>query len=293
MSDYFGALMQSSGLSLERGAASRPGTLPQDPASPADYGIVEVEEQGSMVHSDASANKTEPLIPAQGQPGSAAGEGAVRPRVEIAPMPSVIQKDRPAATAPMAQVQEADSSDSVVADRRAHDEASSGENVPIRFHEKKPLPAGSAVVQAALRWVASGEDHTRVVPEPASVQPQRSDSLFVDRDVQAPQRVESQGNHQAGEERPDSARSPSFLRLGQPQAVEAPAVLQDSDQHRRVSVHDSGNDNAVEVTIGSINIRVDAPPPQAAAVTAPSPVPGGTAEAPARSGLSRRTLWRI
>lgn len=293
MSDYFGSLMQSSGLFLERGAALRPGIPPQDPASPADYGIVEVDEHVSMAHPDASEDKTDPLIPAQRQPSLEAGEGAARPRVEIAPMPSVIEKARPAAIAPMIQVQEADSSSFVVAERRAHDEASSGVNMPSRVHEEEPLPARSAVVQAALRWVASGEDHAGVGAEPGSVRPQRSDSPFVHRDVQAPQRAESRESHQEGEERLDSVGSPSFVRLGQAQSAEAPAALQDFDQHRQTSARDPVPDNMVEVTIGSINVRVDAPPPPTVAATAPPPAPRGTAEAPLRSGLCRRTLWRI
>jgi hypothetical protein len=291
MSDYFGALMQSSGLSIEKGAALRPGVTPQDPAFPADYGIVEVDEQGSMVHGDASANKTDPPIPAQGQLGSADGQGAVQPRGEVAPMPSAVEKVRSVAIAPLVQVQQADSTDSVEADGRAHHEASSGANAPSRFHGKEPLPVGSAVVEAALRWVASGEDHTRAAPVPASVRPQRSDSPVVFQDVQAPQTAEAPISDQESEERPDSARSSSFLRLGQPHAVEVPEALRDSDQHPRESARDSVTDNVVEVTIGSINVHVDAPPPPA--VTAPSPISRGTADTPPRSGLSRRTLWRI
>lgn len=293
MSDYFGSLMRSSGLFLERGAALRPGIPPQDSASPADYGIVEVDEHVSMVHPNASKDKTEPLIPAQGQPGLEAEEGAVRPRIEIAPMPFLIENARPAAIAPMIQAEEADSSDFVVAERRAHEEGSSDVNVASRFHEKEPLAARSAVVQAALRWVASGEDHTGAATEPWPVRPQRSDSSFVRRDIQAPQLAESRGSHQEDEEQLDSVGSPSFVRLGQAQSVEAPATLQDFNQHRQTSARDPVPDNMVEVTIGSINVRVDAPPPPTVAATAPPPVPRGTAEAPPRSGLCRRTLWRI
>lgn len=293
MSDYFGALMQSSGLSLEKGAALRPGATPQDPAVPADYGIVEVDEQVSMVHSDASANKTDPPIPAQGQLGSANGQGAVQPRGEVAPMPSAVEKGRPVAIAPLVQVQQADSTDSVEADGSAHHEASSGANVPSRFHGKEPLPVRSAVVQAALRWVASGEDHTRAAPVPASVRPQRSDSPVVFRDVQATQAAEAFISHQGNEEWLASVRSPSFLRLGQSQAMEASEALRDSDQHPRESARDSVTDNVVEVTIGSINVHVDAPPPPAVTAPAPSPISRGTADTPPRSWLSRRTLWRI
>lgn len=286
MSDYFGALMQSSGLSLEKGAALRPGATPQEPAFPADYGIVEVDEQVGMVHSDASANKTDPPIPAQGQLGSANGQGAVQPRGEVAPMPSAVKKVRPVAIAPLVQVQQTDSTDSVEADGRAHHEASSGANVPSRFHGKEPLPVGSAVVQAALRWVVSGEDHT-------SVRLPRSDSPVVLRDVQAAQTAEAFISHQGNEERLASVRSPSFLRLGQSQAMEASEALQDSDQHPRESARDSVTDNVVEVTIGSINVHVDAPRPPTVTAPAPSPAPRGTAGAPPRSWLSRRTLWRI
>jgi hypothetical protein len=55
-------------------------------------------------------------------------------------------------------------------------------------------------------------------------------------------------------------------------------------------------DEVVEVSIGEIHVRVDAPPAQTVARPASTPaagVPGATRPRHARSGLSRRALRRI
>lgn len=57
---------------------------------------------------------------------------------------------------------------------------------------------------------------------------------------------------------------------------------------RRPATHDE----TVEISIGAIHLRVDAPPPQTV-VQAPAPTPRPPADRPPRSALSRRALRRI
>jgi hypothetical protein len=290
MSDYFGALMQASGLSVDREIVSRRDIVPYNTPSPTDYGIVEVDEQIRVAHNESSVNRTMPLEPVRGRSDVATQDGTVRPEVGVTPIPSVVEQASLATTVPMVEAQ---ASDPFVGDMPAIDEAPHRTSEPNKFHSMEPPRAGAAMVQAALRWVASGESHAQGAPEPESVPMRQVGPSVMPKEVQAFGRSEASMSKPVSKERLESF--PSSLRVppGRTQEAEDPVTLHDSVSYRWVQAHDPASENVVEVTIGSINVRVDAPPPPAVAVMAPSPALRAAAEVPPRSGLSRRTLWRI
>jgi hypothetical protein len=126
---------------------------------------------------------------------------------------------------------------------------------PNNPESKNTLPGGPALVQAALRWIAAGESPEQAAPEePSSPTPQFA-SLDVSEDI----RPHTMNEASAGKPAPFS-----YIQ-----------------------------EDAVEISIGSIHVRVDAPPPPAAALTTPAPVTKPAAEPSPRSSLSRQALWRI
>lgn len=293
MNDYFGALMQSSGLSVDADATSRWNTTIHDTSSTADYGIVEIDDQVSVAHNEYSVNKTMPFEPGQGRTGVASEDGPVQPGVGIAPIPSVVEESRAITIEPMVEAQAADA---LVGDMRSSDAATPPRSTePSQFHSKDSLPPEPTLVQAALQWIAEGESLGQAVPESASMLSPGLDPTVVSKEVEAHVRAEDSAGNRVIEERLElSPQSSSMPPLGV-QAVEASVTLHDTDtlKHRRALAHDPGGQDAIKVTIGSINVRVDAPPPPAVSVTAPSSTLRTSSESPPRSGLSRRTLWRI
>ena len=294
MSDYFGALMQSSGLSVDGKTALRLDTARQVTLSPVDDGIVEVDEQVSVAHNDLSVNRNMPFDPVQSRTDAETQDGAVGLKVGVTPIPSVVEQARPATTAPMdVPMVEAQTAHSYVGDRPVIDEAPPRTTEPIQVQSIERLPAGTAMVQAALRWVAFGESHAPAAPEPEAVSMRQVDSSVMPKEVQASDRSEPLMSKFASKERLESFPSSLPGPPGPPQGAEDPVTLYDSVPHRRVQAHDPESESVVEVTIGSINVRVDGPPPPVGAAMAPPPTDRTVPESPPRSGLSRRTLWRI
>jgi hypothetical protein len=236
MSDYFGALLQSSGITIGTDASSRP--LPTAPV-PSDYGIKEVDEYKIITQPPASEHRiiTEspasermpmPLNPRQNMPDPAPREGAAR----ASSLPESVQGNQSTANYTLI----------------AQDEPNNPES-------KNTSPGGPALVQAALRWIAAGESPEQAAPEePSSPTPQFA-SLDVSEDI----RPHTMNEASAGKPAPFS-----YIQ-----------------------------EDAVEISIGSIHVRVDAPPPPAAALTTPAPVTKPAAEPSPRSSLSRQALWRI
>lgn len=290
MSDYFGALIQASGLSVEGETASRRNIVSYDPPPPTDHGIMEVAEQIRIANHESSVTRTMPFEPVRGRTDVAAQDSSVGPEVGVTPIPSVVEKARPATTVPMVEVQAADP---FVGERPAIDEAPHRTSEPSQFHSMEPPRAGAAMVQAALRWVVSGEGHAQAASESESVPMRQVSPSVMPKEVQASDRSEASMSKFVSKERLESFPSSLLVPPGRTQGAEDPVTLHDSIPHRGVQAHDPANENAVEVTIGSINVRVDAPPQQAVAATAPSPTDRNVPESPPRSGLSRRTLWRI
>jgi hypothetical protein len=236
MSDYFGALLQSSGITIGADASSRP--LPTAPV-PSDYGIEEVDEykiitqppaaeHRIITESSASERMTTPLNPKQNLADPAPREGVAH----ASSLPESMQENQSTANYILI----------------AQDEPSNPES-------KNASPGGPALVQAALRWIAAGESPEQTAPEePSSPTPQ-----FASLDVPEEIRTHAMNEAPAGKPAPFS-----YIQ-----------------------------EDTVEISIGSIHVRVDAPPPPAAALTTPSPVTKPAAEPPPRSSLSRQALWRI
>jgi len=290
MSDYFGALIQASGLSVEGDTVSRRTIVPHDTTPPTDYGLMEIDEQIRGAHSESSVNETRSLESVQRRTDIATQDGTVGPAVGVTPKLPVREKARPAATVPEVEAQ---ATDPYVGDKPAIDEASARITEPSQIRSMGQPPAGAALVQAALRWVASGENHAQAAPEPESVLMGQVDPPVVPKEVQASDQSEASMDKPVSKERIESFPSSLLVPPGRTQRAEDSVTLGDTVQHHRVQAHDPASENVVEVTIGSINVRVDAPPPPAVAVTEPSPTPKTSPESPPRSGFSRRTLWRI
>jgi hypothetical protein len=314
MSDYFGALMQSSGLPVDTDATSRLDTARPVAPSPADYGIVEVDEQVNHAQNIDSAHMTAPLEPVQDHIESATGGEAARPSIGGAPAPSAIEKAIPVTVAPThsaiektipvmvpatvvptSEAYATSFSESPVANGHTTDN-----EAPLRGNESSHLPSpdsppvGPTLLQAALRWIASGESPAQAVPESAAIVSPQAGLSVVPKEVQARMRGEASGATRAFDERLElSSPSSSVSQLLRTQAVETPVPLPDSLLQQRSPAQDPGCEDAIEVTIGSINVRIDAPSPPAVAATAPLPAFRTSPESPPRSGLSRRTLWRI
>ena len=325
MSDYFGALIQSSGLRVERGAGARQHNTRDTTPSPTDYGIEEVDEHVSVVSNKSQADRTissESLhgdvtrthIGEAGQPGETAVNRpwSVEEARSVNPVPIFEAQATPPSELPadvagsivdipiapsigevagMAAVSLSEAS--VISSREsssagghgAKSEAPRHENIPSHATGLDALPSGYTVVQAALRWVASGESSSRTVSKSAP-----TTTLPASKDMRARGEGEDVADSRMSEERhgPSSSVPPA-----QTHAVEAAEALYDSVQDQHDQTHDFSREDAVEITIGSINVRVDAPPQSAVAVTAPSPAPHQVSEPSPRSSLARRTLWRI
>lgn len=290
MSDYFGALIQASGLSVEGETVSRGNIVPYGTPSPTDYGLMEIDQHIRVANHESSVNRHMPFDPVQSRTDVATQDSTVGSEVGVAPIHSVVEKARPATIVPMVGAQAADP---LERDRSAIDEVPSRTTEPSQPHSIELPPAGDAMVQAALRWVASGESHTAAASEPEPVPIRQVGPSVMPREVRASDRPEALMSKLVNKERPESPPSSLLMPLGRTQGAEDPVAFHDSIPHRGVQANDLASENVVEVTIGSINVRVDAPPQPAAAVTAPPPTDRNVSESPPRSGLSRRTLWRI
>ena len=131
-------------------------------------------------------------------------------------------------------------------------------------------PRAAGLVRAAMQWVAADTQHARSV---AQVVPPRGQSL------PAP-----------GEE---AGVIPTTQTLGE-RGVDIPPQ---TPAHATPAVPDTplARDEVVEISIGAIHVRVDAPAQTIAspAATPPAAARRGTTATPPRSALSRRALRRI
>jgi hypothetical protein len=266
MSDYFGALMRSSGLAVG-GAA--PIVAPRvESAMPI---AVDVEQPTARAQPAVSPA---PTAVHDTNPASTPHAPPVHDERSAAPRATVESQTPVQAGAPL----EAGSITSPAIEPAAP---------PA---QQAPMPA-NALVRTAMQWVAAGPQELRAKPpevvkpsntpaheEPASHRP---DAI---REQRPPARDESPGLHPRGEYQtavPSQALPPLPARPLIPQ----PATL-------RAAPAPAPRDDTVEVSIGAIHVRVDAPATQTLARTPPAP---RAASAPRtdRGALSRRALRRI
>jgi hypothetical protein len=170
---------------------------------------------------------------------------------------------------------------------------------------ESPTPdVAQALVRAAMRWVAAGTPPVSPVPisDVAHGVPPREPTVRP-----AEEHTSSLATPRLPG-RDDDGPSESPDRVPAPQApltLPLSVAIAATPQPFRASLippaplppaAPSVRDEIVEVSIGAIHVRVDAPPAQTVARPALTPAagaPGAARPGPARSGLSRRALRRI
>ena len=201
-------------------------------------------------------------------------------------------------------------------DRRTHDEppeAPAHARAPAGAVEAPGKPPaesptsdlGQALVRAAMRWVAAG------TPQVSPVDPVSDVAQGVPRRQLTLPPVHEQTSSRVTKKRPgddDDARPESLNEApGTPAPSGFPAgeSIAGKSLPIRASLVPPARlppaappvrDEVVEVSIGAIHVRVDAPPAQTVArptVTPAAGASGAAATRPARSALSRRALRRI
>jgi hypothetical protein len=277
MNGYFGALMRASGMPI---AGRTPAVAPVE--SPVVEANVEVSQAPMPAHTVSA-----PPTPQQ----------AVRPihvSTAVAPPAPVVPPadDSHAAAAAFAAVEHADS----------HAAKNAAEAVPAsRTIEPAKPPLGQALVRAAMQWVATDTPQARIVPqvEPPSEQPLAARgnetrvvaSMPAPRDRRAERQAQPQDDPLAAAPAPDR----SIRKAVAPQAV-AIHSTHPAPASPQMPVVPGDRDEVVEVSIGAIHVRVDAPVAQTIARPAAAP-PAAARRTPTspsqRSGLSRRALRRI
>lgn len=294
MSDYFGALMRSSGLAVG-------GAAPAIMAPPASApGPIEIDIEHSVpamqpLPAPASQHETRPLSVAAASVEPWSGREPATPA-----MP-------PAAPSVHAEA----------AVNRPHDKAGHKEEVPTDAQPLVPpsspsdrstpaaQPQGHALVRAAMQWVAADpqqaipgpQDETRrkplaaldvaempvvreSTPTPTPMADAEQQAILP---VQTPTPTPKSSVTRSVEAVEDAPRHPSHPATPMP----VPAPFAPTPLPR---------DELVEISIGAIHLRVDAPATQtlARSLAPPAAAPHSTAPATTpRSALARRALRRI
>ena len=285
MNDYFGSLMRSSGLGI--GAQS-----PAPALGPVEAGVVEVEiERGPTEVASVPSPNASTAQPA----------GARAPVSDRASPPVPLQaSDAHALPTVQARLATPPQADSGV----AADEAADSPPAPVAPSAAEPpqSPLGPTLVRAAMQWVAADPTQARgiapFVPPPAS-----SEGAAIKAQARAATPARPLREATAPADEPGRAAAPAQ----QPVALAEPGTRA-PEQAPALAIRPARSvpmappeplepwvrDERVEVSIGAIHLRVDAPAPQTIARPAPAPVvaPRAAALAP-RSALSRRALRRI
>lgn len=283
MSGYFDALIRSSGMTIGRGSPA---------LTPVKAAALEVEADPRTAAADPDAvgpasTPHEPLVPSR-----------TLDTVDV-PAPRVRGRERhtheDAETAPP-PVRDATEGPVHLPHR------------PVGPPVESAMPdLGHSLVRAAIRWVAAGTPEARpdraVGPtgdsEPA-IPAGRHSTFIAHPDISTtatmrPHRDEDGGKVESVKRAP-ATPAPSDVPADVP--PRKPVQIQASlvSPPPAAPVAPPAHDEIVEVSIGTIHVRVDAPPAQTVARPAPMPagsVPGAAASRPARSALSRRALRRI
>jgi hypothetical protein len=296
MSNYFDALLQASGIAVgppdDRATAARP-------VQAADFGIEEVIDERPQSAPESSPRLDERLRPVAGEnalvgmPAAQSEVSALSPAAQL-PQASSVQAQSSSPSAPSIAPNRAPAPalGSVLAPRatRARAQAADG----------SALPAPDAVMQAALRWVATGDGGADEAPAPAA-KPMADGGAPAARE--APYRVQPGYAAVAAE---DLARDTSVADSAS--AVDATVVqlrdalvppwAQAADGRGPAPLEaradgDGAGEDVVHISIGTIHVRVDAPPPPAVSVASPPLARMAPPVQAPRSGLSRRALRRI
>jgi hypothetical protein len=294
MSDYFDALIRSSGMALGPGMpATMPGDGPPGGVAP-ELGLVEIEVQREM---------SQPMPP---------------PAIALAP-PAPLRPASVPSPSGLARASQTRSPEATGAPPTATEVAASvtpaAPPPTPRRPDPGPLPAPAsevaatattgppdlrqAMMRAAMRWVAADPEFPASTAPEVTPPPRPSDQDPARRDdpsVRVAGSSAGDGRHAA---RPTTRPAPPPTR-----SIVTPVSMPASRGEEAVArtpartsepTYLARHDEMVEVSIGAIHVRVDAPAPQT--VTAPPPPAAGkrpvAERPPARSGLARRALRRI
>jgi hypothetical protein len=295
MNDYFGALLRSSGIAVGSNNISK--SYSETPI-PADYGISEINEQVNVTPNDeggsinTSISSTENL--SVQSPSKVPDEGFSPAGIEGISMPSAIESETLDIKSPLIKVH-ADSSlgNTTRVEKLAGDDALLHQIAPNHSSNQESPPSGPALVQAALRWIVAGENQTQVAPKEAMKHESRTGEQDAEVDYSSIALDESPVSKPVDQERFEAVLSPLSVQSVRAQPIDFQATMRDPVRPSEAPYSGFEKEEVVEISIGSIHLRVDAPPPLAAATRTPPPVNKATTEWRPRSSLSRRALRRI
>lgn len=288
MNGYFDALMRSSGMNIDRRAAA----TTQDEggrqvASQAEPTLVQVNAEGrSQAVESTTAGAA---APQQRAPVS-------RPSMDADPHLLRVADTRDHQTA-APDVDVADTQTPGVNDVTT----TSGMTRPVRPLEASPV-RGDELIRAAMRWVAA-DTHVSAVAQPGALSLPTIDvgeiSSDAPRNEPAIALVTPRDDEDDAEAPPTNAivATPTGPMVATPErAVPTRRSMHVPDQARvpSITTAPAPREDVVEVSIGAIHVRVDAPAAQT--VVSPAATPFGPPVGhtpPARSALSRRALRRI
>ncbi|MDH4554516.1 hypothetical protein E8F11_04855 [Pseudomonas sp. BN417] len=278
MSDYFAALMRASNLFAS-------GATPS-PEAPLEFGV---EAPAAPLPAAPALRplRTEPraAVIASEQPTPAAQVSQPVPARQrhdaIHPASSAI----PALVAPGPRAEPATRSPAAPQSRQP------GVELPDGGPPRSPQ-AGERV-QAAMRWVASDPQLTPPV-QPAPT-PRRAMAENPDRGQTPFAAIPPEASAPLEPPRPPLARNEASAPLPTPVAIPIQAT-EPARRYAEPEAQVAAAEEQLEISIGAIHLRVEAPAPRTLARTAtpatPAQQPAASAS-PTRSGLSRRALRRL
>lgn len=308
MSDYFGALMRSSGLAAtetKRPHDAREAVLPALEETGAETGIVTATDPAPGAAATpaaapttgaqtASATTASPTAAAQPQASIQRVQAAVAASPSPTATPVPVPVPVPAAAPP-----------SVAAASAHHDDRADASRVPVFSDTGSPYRAtqetdasprdrvseGPSRVHAALQWIAA--DPHAVEPRNAPVQR----ALHADTAQPPPQAGPSLADAPPALHAPLAAHERDAAAPMRSTAIEAwlhePTIPVPASRRQRE--HADAGGELVEVSIGAIHVRVDAPAAQTRlAPAAPAAAAPRAPNRPAsRDAVARRLLRRI
>jgi hypothetical protein len=280
MSDYFAALMRASNLFASSAAPSLEAPLefgvevpaPPLPAAPAPH-PVRLETRAAVAASEQSMPAAPVAQPAPARPRRDDGR----------PATSVRQGNIP-------QWQQAETE----APRSEQQGPLPG--APQQNSQPRP-PQADELLRATMRWVASDPQLAaprQQRPVPPAAQPEILDSSDARLATVQPRAIAPVAQPHL-QDAPDAARVPVQAAVPEPMTV-APQIAAPATLRAEPEAQVAAAEEPLEISIGAIHLRVEAPAPRTLARPAAPPAPVQQPAAPAsptRSGLSRRALRRL
>lgn len=220
-------------------------------------------------------------------------EGFVPSGIEDKSTPFVAKREASAKKAPFIEADATSLVNTTRVEKPAGDNALLRQTAPNNSSNQESSPSGSALMQAALRWIVAGENQTQVAPEAAMKPESRTGEQDAEEDYNSIALGESPVSKPADQERFEAVLSPLLVQSVRAQPIESQVTTRDRVRPSEEAYSGFEKEEVVEISIGSIHVRVDAPHPPAVAATIPSPANRTIKEWKPHSSLSRRALRRI